>query len=100
MISHISRIFPCCFVRYLENYELSPLTTERKMNLHRKCNHFIVKIDITDQSFHTLKNGYRCYVRLDILRQFKTDILRRLEGVVFEKKKLIVERERERENLT
>ncbi len=29
--------------------------------------------------------GSRCYVRLDVLRQFKTDLVRRLEGVVFEK---------------
>ncbi len=42
--------------------------------------------------------GSRCYVRLAFLRQFKTDWLRLLEGLVFEKKNLYYrERERERE---
>ena len=27
--------------------------------------------------------GSRCYVRLDVLRQFKTDLVQRLEGLVF-----------------
>ncbi len=40
-------------------------------------------------SCETAENGYRCYVRLDFLRQFKSDWLRRLEGLVFEKKKFI-----------
>ena len=35
------------------------------------------------------KYGSRCYVRLAFLQQFKTDWLRRLEGLVFEKKKFI-----------
>jgi hypothetical protein len=30
--------------------------------------------------------GSRCYVRLDFLRQFKSDWLWRLEGLIFEKK--------------
>jgi hypothetical protein len=45
----------------------------------------------------------RCYVRLDFLRQFKSDWLRRLEGLVFEKKidyiYIYRERERERDSL-
>ncbi len=43
--------------------------------------------------------GSRCYVQLDILPQFKTDLVWRLEGVVFEKKigYIYTERERERE---
>ncbi len=32
------------------------------------------------------KVGCRCYVRLDLLRQFKTDLVRQLEGLIFEKK--------------
>jgi hypothetical protein len=31
--------------------------------------------------------GSRCYVRLDFVQQFKSELVRRLEGVVFEKKK-------------
>ncbi len=42
--------------------------------------------------------GSRCYVRLDFLRQFKTDWLRRLEGLVFEKKNDYKYTERERES--
>jgi len=34
----------------------------------------------------TAEIGSRCYIRLDFLRQFKSDWLRRLEGLVFEKK--------------
>ena len=33
--------------------------------------------------------GKRWDVRLDYVRQFKTDYVRRLEGLVFEKKKFI-----------
>jgi N-acetylneuraminic acid mutarotase len=33
--------------------------------------------------------GSRCYVRLDVLRQFKTDLVQRLEGLVFEEKKFL-----------
>ncbi len=42
--------------------------------------------------------GSRCYVRLDILRQFKSELVRRLEGLVFVKKSNIIERERESES--
>ncbi len=31
----------------------------------------------------------RCYVQLDFVRQFKSELVRRQEGVVFEKKKFI-----------
>jgi hypothetical protein len=33
--------------------------------------------------------GSRCYVQLDVLQQFKTDLVRRLEGLVFEEKKFL-----------
>ena len=32
--------------------------------------------------------GSRCYVRLEFVRQFKSELARQLEGVVFEKKKV------------
>jgi hypothetical protein len=46
--------------------------------------------------------GKRWDVRLDFVRQFKTELVRQLECLVFERKSLlisVIERERERENL-
>ena len=34
-------------------------------------------------------DGSRCYVRLDVVRQFKTDLVQQLEGLVFEGKKFL-----------
>ena len=51
------------------------------------------------------RKGCMCYVRLDFLRQFKSELVRQLEGLVFEKKieiiyiYIYIYRERERENL-
>jgi hypothetical protein len=50
-------------------------------------------------------NGKRWDVRLDFVPQFKTELVRRLECLVFEKKVILYiyierERERERENLS
>jgi hypothetical protein len=39
--------------------------------------------------FWSCYSGSRCYVRLDVLRQFKTDLVRQLEGLVFEEKKFL-----------
>jgi hypothetical protein len=36
------------------------------------------------------KFGKRWDVRLDFVRQFKSELVRRLEGLVFEKKKYII----------
>ncbi len=33
--------------------------------------------------------GCRCYVQLDFVWQFKTDLVQRLEGLIFEKKKFL-----------
>ncbi len=46
--------------------------------------------------------GCRCYVRLDLIWQYKSDLVWRLEGLAFEKKVILyiyiyIERERERE---
>jgi hypothetical protein len=34
-------------------------------------------------------DGSRCYLRLDVLQQFKTDLVRQLEGLVLEEKKFL-----------
>ncbi len=40
--------------------------------------------------------GGRWYVRLELFRQFKSELGRLLEGLVFKKKKIVVMGERER----
>jgi hypothetical protein len=48
-----------------------------------------------------IPEGKRWDVRLDFVRQFKTELVRQLECLIFEKKSLFIsvrEREREREN--
>jgi hypothetical protein len=61
--------------------------------LHSFYGNFTV-LDVSEQSDskthfeNTKKNGERWDVRLDYVRQFKTDYVRRLEGLVFEGKKV------------
>jgi hypothetical protein len=61
-----------------------------------------VEGQITIHYLKTRTNGDCWDVRLDYVRQFKSELVRRLEGLVFEKKKFHsnereIERERERE---
>jgi hypothetical protein len=50
----------------------------------------IQEIELYKMQFPRAATGSRCYVRLDFLWQFKTDLVRRLEGLV-KKIKIIVE---------
>jgi len=44
----------------------------------------------TFETYQDFLNGKRWDVRLDFVRLFKSELVRRLEGLVFEKKKYII----------